>query len=173
MRLRDDRRMTTETNDTPTTPTTPAPRRPWLPLLLTGIAVVIVAGAAIGIVIVRDDDSNDNGTVAGTQQLASVQQACAQWRDAYSGSSAPSSSWCNDMVGWMTGQMNSGQMMGTMMWGDPDRMRDTCRQWMSTNPAGSGSALNTSAWCDQMVGWMTQNMGDWDDWMMNGSMMNR
>jgi hypothetical protein len=59
------------------------------------------------------------------------------------------------------------------MWSDSDHMVDTCRQWMATGPADSGSAQGDTAWCDEMVGWMTQNIGDWDDWMMNGSMMNR
>jgi hypothetical protein len=77
------------------------------------------------------------------------------------------------MVSWMSGEMNNGHMMGTMTRGDPDRMLDTCRQRMATGPAVSASARDANAWCDQMVAWMTQNMSDWDDGMMNGSMMNR
>jgi hypothetical protein len=62
--------------------------------------------------------------------------------------------------------------MGSMMWSNPEQMRDTCQQWMST----TGSAgTNGSTWCGDMVDWMRKNMGDWDSWdhgwMMNGRSM--
>jgi hypothetical protein len=43
--------------------------------------------------------------------------------------------WCSTIVDWMQGQMRGGQMMGSMMWGDPQRLRDTCNRWMATDPA--------------------------------------
>ena len=150
-------------HDPPTTPTASAPRRPWLPWLLAAIGVIVVAAVAIGTVIARDDDGNNNGAVTGSQKIANLQQACTQWHDTYAGPAAPPASWCHAMTGWMNGQMNRGHMTGTMMWGDPDRMLDTCRQWMATDPPGAGSAQDAAAWCDQMVGWMTQHIGDWDD----------
>jgi hypothetical protein len=78
------------------------------------------------------------------------------------------------MVGWITNRVASGQMMGSMMWSNPQQMRETCEQWMSTN---ASNATNVSAWCGEMVAWRTQNRGDWNQWnrgwMMNGSMMGR
>jgi hypothetical protein len=75
------------------------------------------------------------------------------------------------MTDWMNGRMGQrqdGMMMGSMMWQDPDSMRDTCQQWMADNP----TATNGSAeWCDQMVDWMGDHMGDWDQWMRDGPMM--
>ena len=65
-------------------------------------------------------------------------------------------------------------MTGSMMWSNPAQMQATCEQWMSQ---ANGSTQDTSAWCSQMVGWMTDHMGDWNHWdqgwMMNGSMMGR
>ena len=39
-------------------------------------------------------------------------------------------------------------------------MRDACRQWTGTTPSGDGN----TAWCDQMVTWMSRHMGRWNNW---------
>lgn len=57
---------------------------------------------------------------------------------------------------------------GPMMWQDPDSMRATCEHWMSTGPHTEGG--DAQSWCSQMVDWMSQEHGDWDNWM-NGPMM--
>jgi hypothetical protein len=150
-------------------------RWPWL---ITIALVAVLAALVGGLIATRANDNSDGiATSQGTQQLASIQQACAQWRGGYTGGSAPSSAWCDEMVGWMTGQVSSGRMMGSMMWGDPDQMLATCQQWMASRPPASGSTPGTAEWCGQMVTWMTQHMGSWDQWdrgwMMNGPMMGR
>ena len=98
-------------------------------------------------------------------------QGCQQWADSYQGADGPGDGWCSSMTDWMNGRMGQrqdGMMMGSMMWQDPDSMRDTCQQWMADNP----TATNGSAeWCDQMVDWMGDHMGDWDQWMRDGPMM--
>jgi hypothetical protein len=38
-------------------------------------------------------------------------------------------------------------------------MRDVGVQAM-----GTGQSADAAQWCDQMVGWMSQHMGDWDNW---------
>ncbi len=133
--------------------------------------MVLLTGAAIGVVVARDD-ANPNRAVTGTAQLASIQEACGQWRDANTESQTRSASWCTAMVGWMTAQINGGHMTGAMMWGDPDRMRDTCQRWMATAPQASGSSTSASGWCNEMVGWMTQHgarkSGMFDSHMMGG-----
>ena len=132
-------------------------------------------GAVVGIVATRGDDSASNASSLGTQQLGSIQQACAQWQDGSAGSSAPPAVWCDGMVGWMTGQVRSGQMTGSMMWSNPEQMLATCQRWMVSSQWADGSTPGTPGWCGQMVDWMTQHMGDWDQWdrgwMMNGPMM--
>ena len=155
--------------EAPIVPTGPPARRPFLLWLLAGIVVVVLTGAAIGVLVARDD-ANPDRAVTGTAQLVSIQEACGQWRDANTDSQVPSASWCTAMVGWMTAQMNGGHMTGAMMWGDPDRMRDTCQRWMATAPAVSGSSTNASAWCTAMVGWMTRN-GAWNSGMFGSHMM--
>lgn len=68
------------------------------------------------------------------------------------------------MAGWMTDHMpNSDPMGGPMMggpWDSPQAMRDWCTQAMG----GQAGVDNPTAWCDQMVGWMSDHMGNWDDW---------
>jgi hypothetical protein len=146
-----------------------------LPWLIASTVALVVAVVVVGMVGASDDDSGGNVSSLGTQQLAAIQQACGQWQDGYAGSAVPSSAWCDDMVGWMTDRIQHGQMMGSMMWGDPDQMLATCREWMASNPRVGGSTPEASAWCGQMVSWMTQHMGDWDHWdrgwMMNAPMM--
>jgi hypothetical protein len=50
------------------------------------------------------------------------------------------------------------------MWASPDAMRDVCTRAMGNTRTADG---NATQWCDQMVGWMTQHEGDWDDWHDN------
>ncbi len=147
-----------------------ARRRPGL------IAALIVAAAAIGLTIgvavaaARDDNAP---TTNSTTQIANVQQACQDWMHSRSGT-RPDAGWCSSMTGWMHQQLANGSMMGSMMWGDADRMRSTCRDWATSTPAPTTAADASSQWCDDMVGWMQQHMGnDWNGWMRNGSMMGR
>ncbi|HAN36515.1 MAG: hypothetical protein GYA65_18005 [Actinobacteria bacterium] len=74
------------------------------------------------------------------------------------------------MTAWMNQQVTDGRMMGMMMWGDPDRMLASCQSWAGSSNTGAPPL----SWCDDMIAWMRQHMnGDWDGWMMNGSMMGR
>jgi hypothetical protein len=137
----------------------------WLiPIGVTVAALIIIA------VIVFTSDS---AGVTAEQQLASVRQACVQW----SGNSAPrlgidsASAACTTMADWMNGQLRNGQMTGPMMWGTATTMGATCRQWMNTSARTTISATASSAWCDEMIGWMEQHISNWDGWMMTGNMM--
>jgi hypothetical protein len=79
------------------------------------------------------------------------------------------------MTGWMTDQVDTGQMIGWMMWNNPEQLVATCQRWMSSNQPTDGSPPGASTWCSEMVDWMTQHMGGWQTWdrgwMMNGPMM--
>jgi hypothetical protein len=145
--------MTTDTRDA-----SPAQietrRRPWLPWVIAAIVGILIGGVTVEVIAAQDDDSPQSRSVAGTQQLAAIRDACAGWHDSYTGS-APPAGWCDDMVGWMSDRMSSGQMMGSMMWSHPRQMRDTCQQRMST----TGSAATPgSTWCVDMVDWRLSAM---------------
>ena len=159
--------MTTDTLD-PFPPETEPRRRPWLPWVIAAIVVILIGAVTVGVIAAQTDDSPDSSS-PGTQQLASIRSACAAWNNGYRGASAPPAGWCDDMVGWMSSRAGSGQMMGSMMWSNPQQMRETCEQWMSTN---ASSVTNANAWCGDMVAWMTQNRGDWNRWD-RGWMMGR
>jgi hypothetical protein len=75
------------------------------------------------------------------------------------------------MADWMDKQLRNGKMTGPMMWGSAPTMGSTCRQWMDTESRASISTTPSPGWCNQMVSWMEQHVGDWGNWMMNGSMM--
>ena len=160
--------VTTDTAN-PSPAETESRRRPWLPWVIVAIVVLLVGGATVGIVLAQNDNSPQATTTSGTQQLASIRSACAAWHNGYSGSTAPPSAWCDDMVGWMTNRVGSGQMMGTTLWSNPDQMRQTCQMWMATR---SGNATNAATWCGAMVDWITQNRGNWNQWN-RGWMMDR
>ena len=165
--------MTTDMHEPPAPPIETPRRSPALLWLIAAAMVLVVTVAVATAIALSDNDSNDSNAV-GTQQLASIRRACAQWHDSYNGSSTPPPAWCDDMIGWMTDQARSGDMTGSRMWSNPAQMQATCEQWMSQ---ANGSTQDTSAWCSQMVAWMTDHMGDWNHWdqgwMMNGSMMGR
>lgn len=56
-----------------------------------------------------------------------MHEGCQQWADSYQGTGGPSAGWCDSMAGWMDGRMDSdsmmgqGQMMGPMMWQNPQQ----------------------------------------------------
>jgi hypothetical protein len=148
-------------------------RRMWLMALSM---VVLAAGctrsAAISTTttsaVAKTTTTNPSTGAIANQQLASVQQICQRW----SGNVVPAlgndsaSAACATMAEWMSQQLRNRRMTGPMMWGRPTAMRATCRQWMAT-VFGTASA----PWCDELVSWMEQHIGNWDSWMMNGNMM--
>lgn len=143
------------------------PRRWGLPLL----AVVLLAvGLGIGLAIAAADNDASPAQTSTAVQPSNVNQACTNWMMTTPAAAQSSMTWCVDMTGWMNQQVTSGQMMGTMMWGDPDRLLTNCQAWVAANPADAVPLT----WCDDMIAWMRQHMnGDWNGWMMNGSMMGR
>ena len=142
----------------------PATRRRWvLPL----VAVALLAGGvAVGVALADRDSPAQAST---STQVANMTAACTTWMTS-SAAAGGSTAWCSDMTAWMSQRVTSGQMMGSMMWGDPDRMLSICRSWVQSGAAG----VPAVSWCDGLVTWMRQHMnGDWNNWMMNGSMMGR
>lgn len=150
---------------TPDLSTSPTPtKRRWLPwAIAAGVAALALT---VGIVIGQSGGDTSSTAKVSTKQLASIRQACNQWHSSSASASGPSDGWCDQMVGWMTDEVDHGQMMGSAMWSNPSQMAATCKRWASSQ---SGSS---SDWCDQMTTWMQQHMGNWDQWdhgwMMNG-----
>lgn len=152
----------------PTDVSTTATRRRWL---LPVIAVALLAaGLGVGLAIAAGRDDSSPAQASTAVQVSNVNQACTNWMMSVPATSAGTSDWCGDMTAWMNQQVTDGRMMGMMMWGDPDRMLASCQSWASSSQTGAPPL----SWCDDMIAWMRQNMnGDWDGWMMNGSMMGR
>lgn len=146
----------------------PATRRRWV---LAMVAVLLVAGGIGFGVVIASRDGSTPAQASTSAQVANMTAACTTWMTtATTTVSSGSTSWCGDMTAWMNQRVTSGQMMGSMVWGDPDRMLSSCRSWVQSGANGVPSA----SWCDDMVTWMRQHMnGDWNNWMMNGSMMGR
>lgn len=137
------------------------------------VGVLAIAGIGVAVVIASNDDTPDYSA----PQIGWMHQGCRQWADSYQGANGPDNAWCDSMASWMDGRMGTnsmmgeGQMMGSMMWQNPTNMRATCEQWMADNPNAAPPGADTAAWCGQMVDWMVQHMGGWDNWMMSGPMM--
>ena len=148
----------------PATTTSSGPR--WL---IVGILIAVAAlfGGVLIAIAVNDDDQPSYAA----DQIGWMRDSCQQWSGDYSGNGPPDS-WCASMADWMNSRLgqgsSNGMMMGPMMWQDPDSMRATCEHWMSTGPHTEGG--DAQSWCSQMVDWMSQEHGDWDNWM-NGPMM--
>lgn len=156
-------------------PTTTRTKAPWL--VVAALVLALVVGVGIGVAVTDDDGGSTS--VAGSQQVAAWRQACQQWADGYGTdrASGPGTGWCHGMTDWMYDQMRDGTMGPMMMWGDPERMRDACRRWADTDASGT-SSTDASTWCDAMVTWMTDHIGNWGDWddddwdgWMHGPMM--
>lgn len=128
-------------------------RRRWLLPIAAGAMLAIGLAAGITIAANHDGKPNSNATATATQ-LADVTQACRSWMNASTPSGA-TPTWCDEMSRWMNQQTTgSSHTTGSAMWGDPDRMRATCRTWMaSTNGTATGT---TPTACDDMVTWMQQ-----------------
>ena len=135
-------------------------------LIPIGLAVVVLV--VVGVIFFSSDSSG----VTDQQQLASVQRVCKEWsgNSAASLGSSSASAACSTMADWMGQQLQNGQTTGPMMWGSATKMDSVCRQWMGTGSRASISTTASPGWCDDVVGWMEQHIGNWDDWMMNGNM---
>ena len=87
------------------------------------VAVLAVAGIVGAVVLVNSDDTPDYAAA----QIGWMHDGCQQWADGYQGANGPDDDWCNSMAGWMNGRtgddsmMDRGQMMGPMMWQNPDQ----------------------------------------------------
>jgi hypothetical protein len=153
---------TEDTNPTTPEPHAAAPARRWR--LVTGLAVAI-AVLAVGVAAFAVTRVNDDQESTATQQVAAARQACQQWLDSGDGppGNGPGDAWCDDMAAWMTDHMPDGQMLmgGSMMWDSPQTMRDVCVQAMGTGRTGVDDPTQG---CDEMVGWISDRMGNWDDW---------
>jgi len=151
--------MTEMSDDT--TPTTepatsaPASRRRMLFAALVAAALLAVA---IAVVAVARGDGDQTQTRAA--QVVAARQACEQWLDTMSPGAGPGTDWCDAMAGRMSDNIAGGRMMGRTMWDSPQAMRDVCVRAME----GREVAGSPARWCDQMVGWMSQQTGDWDNW---------
>lgn len=132
--------------------------------LLAGLAAAagVLAVATVAFAVTRDDD--DQSQSARTQ-IAAAHRACQQWLDGDGATEGtrPPGGWCDDMAGWMNDNSANGQMMmgGRMMWDTPQAMRAICTRATGNDPNANDDAAD---WCDQMVGWMSEHMGDWDNW---------
>jgi len=125
--------------------------------VLSAIAVAVLAST---------HDGGDGAAAVSTRQVAATGQVCRQWLDSSEAASrALSSGWCGRMTHWMSDQMASGRMTGPVMWGNPEAMRDTCRQAMTDLQPAAG---DPAQWCGDMVEWMSQHVPAWDG-MMNRS----
>jgi hypothetical protein len=126
--------------------------------VVVGIIVAVVAAVTIGALVLSGDD--DPAPDDAGQRIAATQAACQQWLQNYStdGAAVPPAGWCEDMGRWMSDRAASGSMTGSMMWGNPQAMIDSCQDWADTATTGS-----TAQWCGQMATWMSQHMGTWDD----------
>ena len=145
----------------------PMRRRRWiLPLVLLAVAA---SGVGVGIALARRGDTGDAGSSAQARrsQLADIDRACTTWMSSQTGSGPVTGTWCQDMTGWMNGQISDGSAAGSMMWGDADHMLAACRSWMSADPSGE----RPSDWCDSLLRGISPHMdGDWDD-ATSGPMM--
>lgn len=162
--------VTTESDERATAANVPWKRK-WPLVAGTVIAVLVLTGGAWAVVAGQDDDTQPYDTA----QIGLMHQGCQQWADSYQGSGGPDGTWCRSLTDWMDQRMGpnaSGQdrmMAGSMMWRDSDSMRATCVQWMGTGPSRVPTGTDSTAWCEQMVGWMDEHMGGWDNWMHDGS----
>lgn len=149
------------------------PARRWRLIAAICAAVAVVAIAVAAFALIRDN-GNGSSTIA-TRDVAATrqaQQACQQWFDGQSGSaSSAAPGWCGYMGDWMYQQMASGRT-GSMMWGNPTAMYDTCVAAMGSYQPRVG---DPATWCRSMVDWMRDHAsdGDWGGWMMHPSMMGR
>jgi hypothetical protein len=151
-------------------------RRPVrIPLIsaLAGAGVLVAVTA--GVLVARDDGNTTTLAAQPAAQVSSLQQGCQRWltQDSTRGQTT---TWCTGLAGWMSEHMATTGMGPQMMWGGPEQVRSTCRQWVTAEPSKTDS-VNGADWCDSMVDWMGTHMGnwsgrgDWNDWMMHGPMM--
>src|SRR5512142_3116092 len=140
-----------------------------MPAALAVAAVVVVL--ALASCQSASSPSSGSSSASGSpalvsQRIAATSTACRQWLSSYASAASPTPTpgWCDGFAGWMSGQVASGHMTGTTTWNNPQSMLSACRQWATSAGGSGGTGTTGSAWCDQMVTWMSQYMGRWGDW---------
>lgn len=146
------------------------------------VAVLLVAVIGVALIATRDDSGGQSSKVSSSTGVASqtptdgrvtgdwMRGGCAAWAQTVEGAASPSDSWCASMGTWMDangwgqGSGSGAPMMGSMMSGNAEAMRNACRAWGGATTTTS----STTEWCDQMADWMLSHWGDGDNWMMNG-----
>ncbi len=152
--------MTDATGTTPTPDETTPKRTKNRGMLIAGLVAGVVV-LVIGIAAFATTRDGDDPQPTASEQVAVARQACQQWLDSDNAPTGPGAGWCGDMAGWMSGHMGDDQMMmGRGMWASPEAMRDVCTRATSDSQNAHG---DPAQWCDQMVDWMGQHEGDWDD----------
>jgi hypothetical protein len=141
------------------------------------IGALVGGGLVAAVVMARGDDNSTDLGLQPAAQVSSLQQGCGQWL-AQDAAESETPGWCAGLTEWMTHHMGATGMGPQMMWGSPEQMRASCRQWIDTDSSAAGT-LDGQARCDAMVDWMNGHMRawtgrqNWDDWMMHGPMMGR
>lgn len=143
------------------------------PVFMAIGAVAAVAAIAVLAFALRDGDGSSTNKLT-SLQLTSMQSVCRQWpaSTASAPRGVPAGQGCASMVDWMSQQVRSGHMAGVRMWGTAAAMGASCRSWWAAG-GGGASADSGQAWCDEMVSWMSDHIGNWPDWMAVGHMMGR
>ena len=138
--------------------------------VLSVVAVLLAAGGILAGLAIAGRDGSSPSRTSTSAPLANLNAACSTWMAAAGTASSASTAWCGEMTAWMDQRVTNGQTTGMMMWGDPNQMQSSCHSWVQTGAAG----VPSTSWCVDMVTWMRQHMnGDWQDWVMRGSMMGR
>jgi hypothetical protein len=151
----------TDTSASPS-PSPPTERKRWRLVALIATAVAVVAIAVAVFAAVRDNGPSRALTARDVAVTQQARAACQQWLTNTSTPAANASTLCGHMTDWMYDHMASGQM-GSMMWGTPQAMRQSCAAAMTGYvPAGT----DPTQWCNNMIDWMTQHYGGWVGWMM-------
>lgn len=137
----------------------------------------VLVGAVAAVVMTHDGDNGTNLALQPAAHVSSLQQGCGQWL-AQDAAESETPGWCAGLTEWMTHHMGATGMSPQMMWGSPEQMRASCRQWINDDSTAAGT-LDGQDRCDAMVEWMNRHMGtwsgrqNWGDWMMHGPMMGR
>jgi hypothetical protein len=174
--------MTDESSGAASTSKELSSTKAWVVAALIGAALLAVVAGVLVVNHRRSDSaaSTPSGTMYsspgsngssgnsldGPATANWMRSGCAGWAQDYGNANGPSDAWCSSMATWMSANgwgASSGQgtpMMGSMMGGNANAMRDACKAWLANSPKSTGTTT-PAGWCDQMADWMLDHRGNW------------
>lgn len=131
-------------------------------LALVTVAAIASAGVASAVWTTHGDGAPP-AVADPAVQLLVVEEACDRWTDATGRALTSDDDRCAALTGWLSDTMTRTGRSPWMLWGEPMKLHTMCLSWLTERPPAGLDYRDGASWCDDLVAWMSEHVGDWKD----------